>query len=96
MREVLDVLWNYRAKWRFIGIELQIETGDLDAIGANNRMVEDALLEVIKLWLHRANPKPTRTVLTAVTQSRLLGTEAEIQSELLPSEVISAREGSSK
>ena len=75
------MLWKYRAKWKFIGLELQIESGDLDAIGVNNRTVEDALLEVIKLWLRRANPKPTRTVLTAVTLSKLLVTEAETRSD---------------
>ena len=38
-REVLYVLWKYRVKWRFIGLELQIEAGDLEAIGVNNRTV---------------------------------------------------------
>ena len=77
VREVLDEIWKYRAKWRFIGVELQIEPGDLDAIGVNNRTVEDALLEMINLWLHRANPKPTRSILTAVTQSKFLVAEEE-------------------
>ena len=94
VREVLDVLWDYRAKWRFIGLELEIKPGDLDAMGANNRTVEDALLEVIKLWLHRANPKPTRTFLSAVTRSKLLVTEeeslplaeAEVRAKLLVAE----------
>ena len=84
------MLWKYRAKWKLVGMELQIQPGDLEAIGVDTKwMVEDALLEVIKLWLRRANPKPTRTVLTAVTQSKLLVTEAETQSE-----ADSAQEGS--
>ena len=33
MREVLDQTWNYRARWKFIGIELGIDMGTLDAIG---------------------------------------------------------------
>ena len=69
------MLWDYRAKWKFIGIELQIEPGDLDAIRKNNRDVEDALYEMIKFWLYRANPRPTRTVLEVALQSRLLVTE---------------------
>ena len=56
----------------------------------DKRTVADSLLEVIKLWLHRANPKPTRTVLTAVTQSELLTTEAHAQSD---TKVVSTREG---
>ena len=76
-REIIDLLWDYRAKWRFIGVELRIKSGDLDAIRKNNRDVEDALLEMIKLWLHRTNPRPTRTVLEAALQSRLLAKDSE-------------------
>ena len=94
INEVHDELWKYRAKWKLIGMELRIEPGDLEAIGVNNRTVEDALLEVIKLWLRRVNPKPTRTVLTAVTQSKLLVTEAETHSELSVTEAVSTQKGS--
>ena len=74
------MLWRYRAKWRFVGMELEINPDDLDAIEVDKRTVADSLLEVIKLWLHRTNPKPTRTALTAVTESELLVAEAEAQS----------------
>ena len=75
------MLWKYRAKWKLVGMELQIESDDLSAIEVDKRTVADSLLEVIDLWLRRANPKPTRTVLTAVTQSKLLVTEARSQSD---------------
>ena len=91
--EVHHELWKYRAKWKLIGMELRIEPGDLEAIEGNNRTVEDALLEVIKLWLRRLNPKPTRTVLTAVTRSKLLVTEAEAHSELSVAEAVSTQKG---
>ena len=84
------MLWKYRAKWRFVGIELQIESDDLDAIEVDKRTAADSLLEVIKVWLHRANPKPTRTVLTAVIRSKLLITGAETQSD---TKVVSTQEG---
>ena len=79
------MLWKYRAKWRLVGIELETQSDDLDAIEVDKRTVADSLLEVIKIWLHRANPKPTRRVLTAVSQSKLLVIEAEslTRSELL-------------
>ena len=69
---------------------LEIESDDLDAIEVDKRTVADSLLEVIKVWLHCANPKPTRTVLTAVTRSKLLDTEAETQSV---TQVVSTQEG---
>ena len=96
VRGVLDALWKYRAKWKLVGMELQIEPDDLDAIEVDTRTVADSLLEVIKLWLHRANPQPTRTVLTAVTQSKLLVTEEEAHSELSGTEGVSTRIGRSK
>ena len=99
IREVIDRLWDYRAKWRFIGVELRIKPGDLDAIGENNRAVEGALFEMIKFWLHSINPRPTRTVLEAALQSRLLVAEtvstqeAVLQSRFLVTEGVSSQEG---
>ena len=89
------MLWKYRAKWKLVGMELRIESDDLDAIEVDKRTVGDSLLEVIKLWLRHVNPKPTRTVLTAVTQSKLLVAE-EGHSELLVTEITSTQKGCSK
>ena len=69
MREVIDILWDYRTKWRLIGIQLGIRPGDLDAIG-KNRDVDDALYEVVKQWLYSANPKPNKETLTTVIESK--------------------------
>ena len=71
-------------------MELQIKSGDLDAIEVDRRTVADSLLEVIKLWLNGANPKPTRRLLSAVTQSKLLVAEADTQSD---TKVVSTQEG---
>ena len=57
---VLDLMWNCRARWRFIGTVLQIDVGTLDAIDANNKNVEDCLRDMINHWLHSAKPRPTR------------------------------------
>ena len=51
MREVLDCFWDYRAKWKLIGIELGIDSGTLDSINMNERYVENCLIELIKVWL---------------------------------------------
>ena len=72
-REILDLTWNYRAKWKFIGTELEIDVaspGTLDAIDANNKTVEDCLREMINHWLRSAKPKPTRHAITMALQSR--------------------------
>lgn len=75
IREVLDETWNYRAKWRFIGIELGIVAGTLEAIEVNCRKVEDCLCEMITIWLRCVNPRPTRSAMKAALQSeRVLST----------------------
>ena len=74
MREVIDTLWDYRAKWRLIGIQMGIKPGDLDAIGKHND-VDDALIDVTKQWLRNANPKPNRAKLAAIIESKCIAGE---------------------
>ena len=76
MKEVIDALWGYRAKWRLIGIQMGIEPGDLDAIGKSKKEeVDDALYEVTKQWFNKTNPKPNRAMLTAIIESRCIAGE---------------------
>ena len=42
---VLDEMWDYRARWKSIGIELCVDTGTLDAIEKDCRKVNDCLQE---------------------------------------------------
>ena len=53
-------MWDYRARWKFIGIQLRIDTGTLDAIEKDCKTVDDCLLKMIKGWL-RNSPRPTVT-----------------------------------
>ena len=69
MREVLDEMWNYHARWRSIGVELGIDTVMLNAIEADYRKVEDCLREMINVWLKRISPRPTRSAMKAALQS---------------------------
>ena len=76
IREVIDTLWDHRAKWRLIGIQMGIKPGDLDAIGkSKSEDVEDALYEVTKQWLRSANPKPDRVMLTTIIKSKCIAGE---------------------
>ena len=56
-------------KWKFIGIELGIDTGTLDTIEADYRKVDDRLREMINIWLKRASPRPTQSAVKAALQS---------------------------
>ena len=49
-----------RSKWYFIGLGLDIDSDDLDPIESSCRGdTGKSLLEVLKIFLKRANPKPT-------------------------------------
>ena len=80
MKEMLDMAWEYRARWRFIGIELQINAGTLDAIAADNHhKVGDCLTGLISLWLREVNPRLARRAMTkAVKSERVTGSEPPI------------------
>ena len=69
LKEILDQTWNYRARWRFIGIELGIDEGTLDAIEKDNRKVEECLRVMITTWLRGYKPKPSRHAISMALQS---------------------------
>ena len=75
MKEVLDEMWDYRARWKFIGIQLKINNGTLDAIEKDCKTVDDCLLSVIKNWL-RNSPRPTRETIKVALQSKLVSSAA--------------------
>ena len=66
---MLDEMWNYRARWKFIGVELGIDMGTLDAIEKDCKMVDDCLLRMITSWLGNC-PRPTREVIKVALQSK--------------------------
>ena len=70
MSEVFNRFWDYRAKWRVIGIKLGINIGTLDAIDVKYRNPEDCLAELIGCWLRGSNPRPTRSTMTMILQSK--------------------------
>ena len=69
MNEMVKLAWDYRARWLFIGMELGIDQGDLDAISVDHMNVGERLTEVIKIWLRKIKPKPTRSAIKAALQS---------------------------
>ena len=69
IKEVLDEMWNYRARWKFIGVALGIDMGTLDTIEKDYKMVDDCLLKMINGWLRNCL-RPTREVIRAALQSK--------------------------
>ena len=71
IREIIDLTWPHRARWKLIGIELGIDIGTLDAIEKDRRIVQDCLSELISTWLRTA-PRPTHAAITAVLKSECI------------------------
>ena len=69
IRDVLDLTWEYRANWKFIGTELNIKQGDIEAIASNHHKVEDCLHEMLCCWLRRVTPRPTRSAVYKALRS---------------------------
>ena len=89
VKEVLNLMWDYRSRWRFVGIELGIDVNTLDAIEMNNRRVEDCLTKLITTWLRCTNPKPTRSAITKALESQSVVASATTPNEGI---IIIARE----
>ena len=71
-REIIDLAWDHRARWKLIGTELGIDTGTLDAIDANNKKVEGCLNDLISGWLRNSKARPTRAAVIAVLKSEYI------------------------
>ena len=64
-------MWDYRAGWKSIGIELRVDTGTLDTIEKDYRSANDCLREMIIYWL-RNSPKPTKETIRVALRSKLV------------------------
>ena len=80
-KEVLNLIWDYRSRWRFIGIELGIDVSTLDTIDRDYRKADDCLTELITKWLRCTNPKPTRSAIAKALESQSVAASATTPSE---------------
>ena len=71
--KVLKDTFAARSKWYYIGLELEVEASELDAIKANNSDVDDCYLETLKCWLKGVAPKPTWAALAEALASDMVG-----------------------
>ena len=60
LREVIHYGWSLRSRWYYIGLELGIDAGTLEAIKQSNReKCDDCFQEMIQQWLRNDSPDPT-------------------------------------
>ena len=59
LNDVLRVLSDKAAKWREIGLSLNLSKGELDIIKADCSGARECLMEAISKWHSNAEPRPT-------------------------------------
>ena len=74
LSEVLDEIWDARYKWKLIGLQLHFKMTDLEPIEMTKKgVVDDCFIEMLTLWLRRADPPPTWSALVAALKRRMVG-----------------------
>jgi len=71
--EVRGTLYEARAKWHDIGIELKLSVGTLNAIREDFPLAADCLKEMCINWLKRINPSPSWAALAKALESPPVG-----------------------
>jgi len=73
LSEVRGALYEARAKWHDIGIELKLPVGTLTAIREDFPHAADCLREMCIIWLKRNDPRPSWVALVKVLESLPVG-----------------------
>ena len=71
--EVLKYVWDFRAKWKYIRLELSIDLGMLETIEMENSKCEDCLRAMLIQWLRNPKAPPTWTTLDKALLSKMIG-----------------------
>ena len=73
LNEIRSKCWETRTKWFDIGLELNLEISDLEAIQQSHRdNVDKCFTDMIKKWL-RTTLRPTQSELIAALRQRIIG-----------------------
>ena len=73
LKKVRNSVWDARAKWYDIGIELEIDVSVLEAIKSDNDDVALCLTTMLTGWLKQTTPSPTWEALTDALKSPAVG-----------------------
>ena len=71
---MFEELFCARTKWYNIGLQLKMNSSDLDAINLQHRENPDPCFrELLSIWLRREDPKPTWAALASALKSQTVG-----------------------
>ena len=75
IKHVRREIYEARAKWYDIGIELEIPTGTLKSIKSMYGSPADCLVEMLDTWLKQVDPKPSWRLLIDALEQPTVGEE---------------------
>ena len=73
LSEVRGALYEARAMWYHIGVELKLSVGTLNAIRSEFADKNDCVTEMCSHWLRRVDPHPSWAALTKALESPPVG-----------------------
>lgn len=73
LKEVREALFGVRAKWRDIGIQLNLPLGALDAIKEETSDTKNCLTSMCVSWLKEIDPCPSWRALIEALESEIIG-----------------------
>lgn len=68
--ELQNELHGISSKWYDLGVQLHIDSGELDNIKRDNPV--ECLREMLKIWLKKVDPDPTWNALIDALKSRVI------------------------
>ena len=73
---VLEELFDAKPKAHLLGLMMNVKPSDVDATQATYQQPEDRLLQIIKIFLQQAEPRPTWRVIVEALRSPVVGLTA--------------------
>ena len=70
---IVEQLWDVRSRWFSLGLQLQFNYGDLEAIKKDKRECSECFTELLNKWLKVSNPAPTWKSMINALNSRSVG-----------------------
>ena len=64
--QVLEEVFDAKAKWKFIGLKLGVPKGELDAIEYSNSSIGQKLMEILDKWLQSGRNTTWKTLAEAM------------------------------
>ena len=73
MQNIQRAVWEARAKWYNIGLELKIDAETLDVIKGDSDSIDNRFRSMLSTWLRRDQLRPTLSLLAKALRSPTVG-----------------------